>query len=136
MAHNKEKIWKHERGRVLIAIRENEDRTRMLGYNVFANKLAAVVISGAISGASGAAYALLFGYVGSTFASVQYSILPLLWVLLGGASTTLGPLLGTVLMYYLVDFSSDGKTLLTAGGDGAAVIWQLPRAEWPLPRSD
>jgi len=94
-------------GRVLVAIRENEERTRMLGYNVFANKLAAVVISGAISGAAGAAYALLFGYVGSTFASVQYSILPLLWVLLGGASTTLGPLLGTVLMYYLVDFSSD-----------------------------
>ncbi|MCO5063844.1 MAG: branched-chain amino acid ABC transporter permease [Rhizobiaceae bacterium] len=94
-------------GRVLVAIRENEERTRMLGYNVFANKLSAVVISGAFSGAAGAAYALLFGYAGSTFASVQYSILPLLWVLLGGASTTLGPLIGTVLMYYLVDFSSD-----------------------------
>ncbi|MBX3596642.1 MAG: branched-chain amino acid ABC transporter permease [Rhizobiaceae bacterium] len=94
-------------GRVLVAIRENEERTRMLGYNVFANKLWALVISAGISGAAGAAYALLFGYVGSTFASVQYSILPLLWVLLGGASTTLGPLIGTVLMYYLVDFSSD-----------------------------
>ncbi len=78
----------------------------MLGYNTFANKLAAVVLSGTISAAAGAAYALLFGYVGSTFASVQYSILPLLWVLLGGASTTLGPLLGTVLMYYLVDYSN------------------------------
>lgn len=94
-------------GRVLVAIRENEERTRMLGYNVFANKLTAVVISGGISAAAGAAYALLFGYVGSTFATVQYSILPLLWVLLGGASTTLGALLGTILMYYLVDFSGD-----------------------------
>ena len=37
--------------------------------------------------AAGAAYALLFAYVGSTFASIQYSILPLLWVLLGGAGT-------------------------------------------------
>ena len=45
----------------------------MLGYDAFANKLAAVVLSGAISAAAGAAYALLFGYVGSTFASVQYS---------------------------------------------------------------
>ena len=53
----------------------------MLGYNTFANKLASVVASGVISAAAGAAYALLFGYVGSTFASVQYSILPLLWVL-------------------------------------------------------
>ena len=36
---------------------------------------------------AGAAYGLLFGYVGATFASIQYSILPLLWVLLGGAAT-------------------------------------------------
>ena len=93
-------------GRVLVAIRENEERTRMLGYDTFANKLAAVVASGIICAASGAAYALLFGYVGSTLASVQYSILPLLWVLLGGAATTLGPLVGTVFMYYVIDVTS------------------------------
>ena len=38
----------------------------MLGYDTFANKLAAVVVSGVICAAAGAAYALLFGYVGST----------------------------------------------------------------------
>jgi branched-chain amino acid transport system permease protein len=94
-------------GRVLVAIRENEERTRMLGFDAFANKLAAVVTSGVICAAAGAAYAILFGYVGSTFASVQYSILPLLWVLLGGSATTLGPFLGTLAMYYLIDGSSD-----------------------------
>ncbi|PTE10755.1 branched-chain amino acid ABC transporter permease [Mesorhizobium helmanticense] len=93
-------------GRVLVAIRENEERTKMLGYDTFSNKLAAVVVSGTICAASGAAYALLFGYVGSSFASVQYSILPLLWVLLGGAATTLGPLVGTLFMYYVVDITS------------------------------
>ncbi|TGQ38524.1 branched-chain amino acid ABC transporter permease [Mesorhizobium sp. M00.F.Ca.ET.216.01.1.1] len=93
-------------GRVLVAIRENEGRTKMLGYDTFSNKLAAVVVSGAICAASGAAYALLFGYVGSSFASVQYSILPLLWVLLGGIATTLGPLIGTLFMYYVVDVTS------------------------------
>lgn len=93
-------------GRVLVAIRENEERTRMLGYDTFANKLAAVVASGTICAAAGAAYVLLFGYVGSTLASVQYSILPLLWVLLGGAATTLGPLIGTLFMYYVVDVTS------------------------------
>jgi len=93
-------------GRVLVAIRENEERTKMLGYDTFSNKLAAIVISGAICAASGAAYALLFGYVGSSFASVQYSILPLLWVLLGGAATTLGPLIGTLFMYYVTDVTS------------------------------
>lgn len=93
-------------GRVLVAIRENEERTKMLGYDTFSSKLAAVVISGSICAASGAAYALLFGYVGSSFASVQYSILPLLWVLLGGAATTLGPLIGTLFMYYVIDIAS------------------------------
>lgn len=93
-------------GRVLVAIRENEDRTRMLGYDTFANKLAGVVLSGTICAAAGAGYALLFGYVGSTFAGVQYSILPLLWVLLGGAATTLGPFIGTLFMYYIIDVTS------------------------------
>jgi len=93
-------------GRVLVAIRENEERTKMLGYDTFSNKLIAVVVSGTICAASGAAYALLFGYVGSSFASVQYSILPLLWVLLGGAATTLGALIGTLFMYYVTDITS------------------------------
>jgi branched-chain amino acid transport system permease protein len=93
-------------GRVLVAIRENEERTKMLGYDTFANKLMAMVASGAICAAAGAAYVILFGYVGSTLASVQYSILPLLWVLLGGAATTLGPLVGTLFMYYVVDITS------------------------------
>ncbi|MGE0502612.1 MAG: branched-chain amino acid ABC transporter permease [Rhizobiaceae bacterium] len=99
-------IVRSPHGRVLVAIRENEERTRMLGYDAFANKLAATVVSGVICAAAGAAWALLFGYVGSTFASIQYSILPLLWVLTGGAATTLGPLIGTLFMYYVVDVTS------------------------------
>lgn len=93
-------------GRVLIAIRENEERTRLLGYNSFLYKLLSVVISGTLAAAAGATYAILFSYVGSTFASILFSIYPLLWTLLGGAGTLLGPLLGTGLMFYLVDFAS------------------------------
>jgi branched-chain amino acid transport system permease protein len=93
-------------GRVLVAIRENEERARMLGYDTFRYKFAAVTISAVISAGAGSAYVLLFAYGGSTFASVQYSILPLLWVLLGGARTIIGPLIGTVLMFHLVDIAS------------------------------
>jgi len=104
-------------GKTLIAIRENEERARMLGYDVQRHKWLAVVVSGTLSGASGAAYALLFGYAGATFATVQYSIFPLLWVLLGGAGTTLGPLIGTLFMFYLIDISSQFTSayLLIAG---------------------
>jgi len=93
-------------GKRLVAIRENEERARMLGYDAGRYKLQAMVISAMVSGIAGASYALLFGYVGATFASVQYSILPLLWVLLGGAGTTIGPLIGVLFMFYLIDASS------------------------------
>ena len=93
-------------GKRLVAIRENEDRARMLGYDVGRLKLMALVVSGLISGVAGAAYALLFGYVGASFAAVHYSIFPLLWVLLGGAGTTIGPLIGVIFMFYLIDVSS------------------------------
>lgn len=93
-------------GRILVAIRENEERAEMLGYDISRHKLLSVVISGTMSGAAGAAYGLLFGYAGATFASVQYSILPLLWVLVGGSGTLIGPFAGTFFMYYLIDISS------------------------------
>ncbi|MBX3531390.1 MAG: branched-chain amino acid ABC transporter permease [Rhizobiaceae bacterium] len=94
-------------GRTLVAIRENEERTRMLGYDTFRTKLAALTVSGALCAAAGAAYALLFGYMGAGFANVPYSILPLLWVLVGGAATVIGPFVGTLAMFYLTDLSND-----------------------------
>jgi branched-chain amino acid transport system permease protein len=93
-------------GHVLVAIRENETRAAMLGYDVGRYKLLAVVISGTLSAASGAAYTLMFAYAGATLASMQYSIHPLLWTLLGGAATVVGPVLGTGLMFALTDLAS------------------------------
>jgi branched-chain amino acid transport system permease protein len=116
-------------GRVLIAVRENEARTTLLGYHSFRYKLLALALSGAMAGAAGAAYALLFSYVGSTFASIQYSIFPLLWVLLGGAGTTLGPLIGTLLMFYLVDFSSEytSSYMLVVGAALVLLVLWFPK---------
>jgi branched-chain amino acid transport system permease protein len=94
-------------GRVLVAIRENEDRAAMLGYDTFRYKLFALTLSGVIAAAAGAAYGLLFAYVGATFASIQYSIFPLLWTLLGGAGTVVGPFFGTLAMTFLVDVTSE-----------------------------
>jgi branched-chain amino acid transport system permease protein len=116
-------------GRVLVAMRENEDRSRMLGFDPFRYKLAALVVSSLYCGAAGAAYGLLFGYVGATFASTQYSILPLLWVLLGGAGTVLGPFLGTAAMFYLIDWASDltSAYLLVVGVALVLLVLFAPR---------
>ena len=116
-------------GRVLTAVRENAERTRMLGYDPFRYRLLALTLSGLYAGAAGGAYALAFGYVGATFASVQYSILPLLWVLLGGAGTILGPLLGTALMFYVIDQAArvTDATLLVVGAALILLVLFAPR---------
>lgn len=116
-------------GRVLVAVRENPERTRMLGYDPFRARLLALAVSGLYAGAAGAAYGLLFGYVGASFATVQYSVLPLLWVLLGGAGTTLGPLVGTALMFYVVDLAArvTDATLLVVGVALMALVLFAPK---------
>jgi branched-chain amino acid transport system permease protein len=108
-------------GRSLVAIRENEERSRMLGFNPFRIKLAALTLSGLYAGAAGAAYGLLFGYAGATFATIQYSILPLLYVLLGGAGTTLGPFLGALVMFALIEVAT-GLTTAHQFVTGAALV--------------
>ncbi len=116
-------------GRVLIAIRENELRTRLLGYNTFAYRYLAITVSGTIAGLSGTLYCLLFSYVGASFASLQYSTLPLLWTLLGGAGTIIGPLIGTGLMFYLIDISSGftSSYLLVVGATLLALTLWFPK---------
>jgi branched-chain amino acid transport system permease protein len=116
-------------GRVMVAMRENEERSRMLGYDPFRIKLFALVVSGLYAGAAGASYGLLFGYVGASFAAIQYSILPLLYVLLGGAGTVLGPFLGALVMFYLIDFASalTSAHLLVVGVALIALVLFAPK---------
>jgi branched-chain amino acid transport system permease protein len=126
-------------GRVLVAVRENEERTRLLGYSTSRYRLLAVLVSGLLAGVAGSAYTLLFSYVGSTFAGILYSIYPLLWTLLGGAGTVLGPLVGTLVMTYVVDITSGFTTayLLVVGVVLVVMILWAPagivggiRARW------
>ena len=116
-------------GRAMLAVRENEDRTTMLGYNTFLIKLQALVLSGTLSAVAGSAYALMFAYIGSSFAAIQYSIDPLLYTLLGGAGTAAGPLVGTFLMFYLVDIASNYTSayLLVTGVVLVLLVLFFPR---------
>ena len=113
-------------GRVLLALKENEERTRLLGYNTVRCRLFAVVVSGLLSAVAGSTYTLLFSYVGSTFGGILYSIYPLLWTLLGGAGTTLGPLVGTLVMTYFVDVASaitTGYLIVVGAALIVMVLW-------------
>ncbi|HET9000122.1 MAG TPA: branched-chain amino acid ABC transporter permease [bacterium] len=115
-------------GRVLVAIRENEDRTRMLGYNTFAYKLLALTISAAIAGFSGSVYAVITSYVGASFAAILYSIYPLVWTLLGGSGTALGPFVGTAVMTYTIETASrfTSSYLIVVGVILVALVMRFP----------
>jgi branched-chain amino acid transport system permease protein len=113
-------------GRVLVAVRENEERTRLLGYDTARYRLLAMLVSGLLAAVAGSVYTLLFSYVGSAFAGILYSIYPLLWTLLGGAGTVLGPLVGTLVMTYVVDVTSGFTTaylLVVGAGLVVMVLW-------------
>jgi branched-chain amino acid transport system permease protein len=85
-------------GKVLAAIRGNDTRALFLGYNVFRYKLIAFIISGVCGALSGALYALTLRYASADFFSFYWSIVPIVWCLIGGLGTLVGCFIGVALM--------------------------------------
>jgi branched-chain amino acid transport system permease protein len=82
-------------GWVLLAIRENEGRTRLLGYNVEGYKLLAFALSGLVAGLSGGLYALTSQYTNLSFFHWTVSTNAVVWTVIGGTGTLLGPFVGS-----------------------------------------
>lgn len=84
-------------GARLVGVRENEDAARALGIDVFAEKVKALTLSGAIAAAGGTFYAQKYLYIDPNIAfGVDKSIEMLLVTMVGGAGTIFGPLLGAL----------------------------------------
>lgn len=93
-------------GRALLGIRENERRMLVLGYPVWAYKYLACVVSGGLAGLAGALMAWQNGFVGPSYLSVAYSAMVLIMVILGGAGTLYGPVLGAFIIIGLENYIS------------------------------
>ncbi|MFN2289452.1 MAG: urea ABC transporter permease subunit UrtC [Chromatocurvus sp.] len=81
-------------GRVMIAIRDAEDRTRFLGYRVEHYKLWMFVFSAALAGIAGALYVPQVGIINPGEFAPLRSIEAVLWVAVGGRGTLFGPIVG------------------------------------------
>jgi urea transport system permease protein len=93
-------------GKVLVAVRDAESRTRFLGYRVENYKLVAWVLSAMLAGVAGALYVPQVGIINpSEFAPAQ-SIEMVIWVAVGGRGTLVGAALGAVIV-------NAGKTWFT-----------------------
>jgi branched-chain amino acid transport system permease protein len=102
-------IWLLQRSRlgaVFAGIRENEERMVVLGYPVYAYKLAGFALSGAIGGLAGYLNALLFGFAGPGSLFWTTSGEALLMVILGGTASLAGPIVGAVVFTGLSHYAT------------------------------
>jgi len=88
-------------GRVIIAARENEQRVLLLGYDARAYKLIAFSLGGAIAGLSGCLFANWGAFTSPTVFGLAQSAQIIIWVIVGGMGTLVGPVVGCVLIQWL-----------------------------------
>jgi urea transport system permease protein len=105
-------------GKVLVAIRDAESRTRFLGYRVEHHKLLVFTLSAMMAGVAGALYVPQIGIINPSEFSPTNSIEAVVWVALGGRGTLVGAALGAVVVNYL-------KTIFTTGWLAAYWLFAL-----------
>jgi urea transport system permease protein len=133
-------------GKVLVAIRDAEARTRFLGYRVEAYKLFAFTLSACMAGIAGALYVPQVGIINPSEFAPGNSIEAVIWVAVGGRGTLLGAALGAVLVNYTKTYFTSGLLapywLFVLGGLFVGVTLLLPKgiigafAQWRDRRSD
>lgn len=99
-------------GRIIKAIREDEDAARSLGKNVFSYKMQSLVIGGVIGALGGSMFAISGATVNADTYFPQITFFAYTILILGGAASRLGPLVGSVLFWFL--FSAINSTLRQA----------------------
>ena len=93
-------------GKILIAVRDTESRTRFLGYRPESYKLVVWVLSAAMAGIGGALYVPQVGIINPSEFTPGNSIEAVIWVAVGGRGTLVGPILGAIIVNF-------GKTWFT-----------------------
>lgn len=88
-------------GRTFRAIRLSDDLAESLGINLMRTKVLAFVISTLYAGLAGALYAGVVRFIGPGLATITHTFDILIYLLVGGIGTLLGPLIGTVLVVAL-----------------------------------
>lgn len=88
-------------GRLLMAVRDGEDRVRFLGYDPAVVKTAAFAVAAGMAGLAGALSAPVIGIVAPNQFAVLPSILMIVWVAVGGRGTIYGPLAGALAVSWL-----------------------------------
>ncbi|HCK77056.1 MAG TPA: branched-chain amino acid ABC transporter permease, partial [Gammaproteobacteria bacterium] len=89
-------------GRVVVAIRENELRAELLGYDIRRYKLTVFVLGAVLAGLAGCLYAVWGGYVSPDVFGLAMTAQILMWIIVGGIGTLIGPVVGAFLLQILI----------------------------------
>ena len=85
-------------GRISVAVRENETRSSLLGYDVRRHKLLVFTLGGAVAGLAGGFYAAWGRFMSPTVFSLKPAALVVIWTLVGGRSSVGGAFVGVVIV--------------------------------------
>jgi urea transport system permease protein len=123
-------ITQSKLGKIMVAVRDAESRTRFIGYRPEFVKLFAFVVSAIIAGIAGALYVPQVGIINPGEFAPANSIEIVVWAAVGGRGTLVGPIIGAILVNYAKTWFTAAYPdlwLFALGGLFVAVTLFLPR---------
>lgn len=100
------KFFRTPYGKAIIAVRENEDRARMIGYNTNNLKAVSFTLSGVVSSLAGALYILYMGFDSANSFFWTWSAKAIWWGIIGGVDSLLGAFVGPGVLVFFEDLMS------------------------------
>lgn len=104
-------------GRVVKAIREDEDAVRALGKNAYVYKIQALVIGGVIGGLGGVLLALSKASITPQDFQTQVTFIGYAVLIIGGLARVFGPIVGSMILWGILSFTSAFLREATQGAD-------------------
>ncbi len=112
-----------------LAVRENDRRAALIGINVYLTRYIAFVIAGTLAGLSGALFAFFGRYASASYMFYHVSGEAVVWAIVGGTGSLLGPLFGTGILIVLREIVSTvwENYLFAVGAITVLVVMFAPR---------
>jgi ABC-type branched-subunit amino acid transport system permease subunit len=120
-------------GRVVVAVKENELRAELLGYDARLHKLGIFTLGGLLAGLAGLLFANCV-FVSPTMFSLAYAAQAIIWVIVGGLGTLAGPIMGAILLQMLTTWAGTLPGVnanLVLGAILVVAVLALPRGLLP-----